>query len=153
MPAGRSAAPGIGTRRAAGRSSTRFRCRPGRRVARAGPASEARTTRSLLTGDAVVSPILDTDLTATFGADGSLTGSAGCNNYNATYTSDKGTIEITEPAATRKFCSEPEGVMEQEHAYLSVLPTAVGYHVDGTVLELLSADGTRLVTYVRATGQ
>ena len=107
----------------------------------------------LLTGDAVVSPILDTDLTATFGADASLTGSAGCNNYNATYTSDKGTIEITEPAATRKFCSEPEGVMEQEHAYLSVLPTAVGYHVDGTVLELLSADGTRLVTYVRATGQ
>ena len=43
--------------------------------------------------------------------------------------------------------------MEQEHAYLSVLPTAVGYHVDGTVLELLSADGTRLVTYVRATGR
>jgi hypothetical protein len=43
--------------------------------------------------------------------------------------------------------------MEQEAAYLSVLPTAVAYHVDGTVLELLGADGTRLVTYTRAKGQ
>ena len=118
------------------------------RYAAATPVGSWQVT-GLLTGDALVSPILGTDVTATFGSDGSLTGSAGCNDYNASYTTDNGTIEITQPAATRKFCAEPEGVMDQEAAYLSVLPTAVAYHVDGTVLELLSADGTRLVTYTR----
>jgi hypothetical protein len=53
----------------------------------------------------------------------------------------------------KKACAEPAGVMEQEAAYLAALPMAVAYHVDGTVLELLSADGTRLVTYTRAKGQ
>ena len=42
--------------------------------------------------------------------------------------------------------------MEQETAYLTLLPTAVSYRVDGTLLELLGADGTRLVTYARADG-
>jgi hypothetical protein len=37
--------------------------------------------------------------------------------------------------------------MEQESAYLALLPTAVSYRLDGNVLELLAADGTQLVTY------
>ena len=37
--------------------------------------------------------------------------------------------------------------MEQESSYLALLPTAVSYRLDGNVLELLAADGTRLVTY------
>ena len=35
--------------------------------------------------DAVSSTLLGTEVTATFGADGTLTGSAGCNTYRATY--------------------------------------------------------------------
>jgi heat shock protein HslJ len=122
------------------------------RYASATPVGSWQVT-GLLEGDALVSPILGTDLTATFGSDGSLTGSAGCNSYHATYTSDEGAIEVQAPAGTKKACAEPAGVMEQEAAYLSALPTAVGYHVDGTVLELLSADGKRLVTYTRAKGK
>jgi heat shock protein HslJ len=101
-------------------------------------------------GDASTSPLACTDLTATFSPDGSLSGSAGCNAYKASYTTDKGTIAIRAPAATRKACAEPAGVMEQETAYLALLPTAVSYRVDGNVLELLAGDGTRLVTYSRS---
>ena len=48
-------------------------------------------------------------------------------------------------------CAEPKGVMDQEAAYLAALPTAVGYRVDGGSLALLSADGTSVATYTRAT--
>ena len=106
----------------------------------------------LLRGDASTSPLAGTELTARFDEDGALSGSAGCNRFIASYTSDKGTIEITSPSATRRACATPAGVMEQETAYLALLPTAVSYRVDGTVLELLNADGTRLVTYARADG-
>ena len=37
---------------------------------------------------AVVSGVADTEVTAVFGADGQLSGSAGCNRYNAPYTVD-----------------------------------------------------------------
>jgi hypothetical protein len=50
-------------------------------------------------------------------------------------------------------CPEPEGVMDQEAAYLGALPTAVSFRVEGGRLELLSAEGTAVVTYVRAEGR
>ena len=37
---------------------------------------------------AISSPIVGTELTAVFADDGSLTGSAGCNNYTTSYTAD-----------------------------------------------------------------
>jgi heat shock protein HslJ len=70
------------------------------------------TVTGVNTGDAIVSPIVGTELTAVFADDGSLTGSAGCNNYTTSYTADTGEIEIEPVAATKKFCPEPEGTME-----------------------------------------
>ena len=119
------------------------------RYAAATPVGSWQVT-GLRRGDASTSPIAGTDLTARFGADGSLSGSAGCNTYRTSYTTDKRAIEIGPPAVTRKACAEPAGVMEQETAYLALLPTAVSYRLDGNVLELLAADGTRLVTYTRS---
>jgi heat shock protein HslJ len=101
-------------------------------------------------GEASTSPLPGTELTARFGADGTLTGSSGCNAYRAAYSIDGGAIEIGAPAGTRKFCAEPAGVMEQEAAYLALLPEATRFGVDGNVLELVGPDGTRLVTYARA---
>ena len=48
-------------------------------------------------GDAIVSPIAETEITASFAEDGTLSGSAGCNTYTAAYTTNKGEIEITDP--------------------------------------------------------
>jgi heat shock protein HslJ len=103
----------------------------------------------VLQGSAVSSPIAGTEITASFAGSGAITGSAGCNSYTATYTTDLGAIEITEPAATEKLCPEPKGIMEQEAAYLAALPKAVGYRISGRVLELLTAEGTSVVTYAR----
>lgn len=88
-------------------------------------------------------------LTATFTEDGELRGGAGCNTYRATYTTDGGVIEISPPAATRKFCAAPEGVMEQESRYLQALASAERFRVDGGVLRLTLADGTPVVAFGR----
>jgi heat shock protein HslJ len=107
----------------------------------------------ILQPGALASPLVGTEVTATFGDDGSLSGSAGCNTYNATYTTDGSSIEIDEPSSTRMACAEPEGVMDQEAAYLAALPTAASFRLQGDRLELLSAEGTAVVTYVRAGGR
>ena len=44
-------------------------------------------------------------------------------------------------------CPDPEGVMDQEAAYLAALPTAVGFRVERGVLELLNAEGSAVVSY------
>jgi heat shock protein HslJ len=106
---------------------------------------------AFLNGNSVSSPLPGTQLTASFADDGTLTGSAGCNTYRTSFTTDQGEIEIDAPATTRKTCPEPEGVMEQEAAYLAVLPTATHYRVDGRSLALLSADGTYVASFVAIT--
>ena len=102
-----------------------------------------------LQGRCVKSLIAGTEITASFDSSGTLSGSAGCNTYRATYTTDRGGIEITQLAATEKACASPAGLMEQEAAYLAALPTAVRYRVGGRSLELLSAEGTIVVSYTR----
>jgi heat shock protein HslJ len=119
------------------------------RFAPASPIGDWQLT-GVLRGDAIVSPLSGAIPTARFGDDAKLSGSAGCNNYFASYTSVRGSIEITSPAATRMACLEPAGVMEQEAAYLAALPLAADFLVDGDSLELLGQDGRRLVTYTRA---
>ena len=90
-------------------------------------------------------------ITATFSAEGALSGSAGCNSYQATYITAGSSITIQTPAATRKICSEPEGVMQQESAYLQALTTAATYTVRGQQLELRTADDA-LVALFQAGG-
>jgi heat shock protein HslJ len=102
---------------------------------------------AFLRGDGFSTPVAGTMLTATFAADGSLSGSAGCNRFTATYTADAGKLTITPPASTKKLCPEPEDVMAQEAAFLAVLPTATSYQLSGKTLDLLRDDGTRVVSF------
>lgn len=95
----------------------------------------------------VVSVIIGTELTAIFGEDGSMTGSAGCNNYSASYEVDGGAISIGPAAATRMMCAEPERIMEQEAEYLAALETAAVYRIEGDKLELRDADGSLVANY------
>lgn len=96
---------------------------------------------------AVVSLILDTAITANFGEDGQLSGSAGCNNYTASYTVEGENISIGPAASTRMFCAEPEGIMEQEAQYLAALSTAATWSIDGTQLTLRTADGAMVANF------
>lgn len=94
---------------------------------------------------AAVSILADTQITALFGDDGSLTGSAGCNNYMTDYTIDGATISIQPAASTRKACPGP--IMQQENEYLSALPTAAMFSIRGDKLELRTADGALVASY------
>jgi heat shock protein HslJ len=97
---------------------------------------------------AVVSVAAGTELTANFGADGKLSGSAGCNNYTASYQTEGSKISIGLAASTRKAC-EP-AVMDQEQQYLAALSTAATYRIDGNKLELRTADGALAASFTKA---
>lgn len=92
---------------------------------------------------AVVSPLKNTVLTISF-ADGAVTGSAGCNQFRATYTADGQRLTIGPAAATRKACAED--VMRQEREFLAALQTATAWAIDTTgMLDVHRADGERVL--------
>ena len=100
--------------------------------------------------EAVVSVIIGTEITANFGGDGQLTGSAGCNNYVTKYRTEGNSITISSAVATtRKACPE-EGVTEQENAYLAALQTADTYKIEGTNMEMRTKDGAKVAGFQRA---
>jgi len=86
-----------------------------------------------------------TELTALF-EDGTVGGSAGCNSYNAAYETDGGSITIGPAISTLVFCEQPEGTMDQEAAYLSLLQSADGFEIEGGTLTLSVGD-TMVVRY------
>lgn len=96
---------------------------------------------------AVTSVLLNTSITASFGRDGTLTGNAGCNDYNGSYTVTGNQITIGPLASTMKACSDPAGVMEQEAQYLAALESAATYQIEGDVLELRTQDGALAVDF------
>ncbi|MFO7640154.1 MAG: META domain-containing protein [Candidatus Competibacteraceae bacterium] len=96
---------------------------------------------------AAVSVLDGSTITATFDADGRVSGSAGCNRYHAAYTVDGSSITIQAPASTRMACSKPEGVMQQEQEYLNALPTAAAYAIHGEQLELRTAEGALVASF------
>jgi len=115
--------------------------------------SELGGTSWIVTGynngrQAVVSVVIGSELTADFSIDGKLSGSAGCNNYIATYEASGKKLKIGTAASTRKSCSNPAGVMEQEMQFLKALATAATYHLEGNQLKLRTADGALSVTFV-----
>jgi len=87
-----------------------------------------------------------TEITAIFGADGTLSGSAGCNNYSTTYQVITSTMKISPAiAATMMMCPDP--VMRQEAAYLAALPTVATYRIESNKLELRDAKGALQASY------
>ena len=93
------------------------------------------------------SALSETTVTANFSEDGTLSGSAGCNNYNATYEVDGDNISIGPATATRMFCPEPDGVMEQEVQYLAALETASTYLIEADKMEMRTAEGALAATF------
>jgi heat shock protein HslJ len=94
-----------------------------------------------------VSVLSGTEITAVFGDDGKVAGSAGCNNYTASYALQDTAITFGSAATTRKMCDQPDGIMEQESAFLAALESAAGYQIEGDVLMLTDADGVRLAAF------
>ena len=93
-------------------------------------------------GDAV--PLPDYAITANFDQ-GRVYGSAGCNTYGASYQITGSRITIGPIAMTEMGCVDPEGIMEQEMAYVSVLAKTETFDLSENGLGLGQPDGTTLI--------
>ncbi|UCC63551.1 MAG: META domain-containing protein [Anaerolineae bacterium] len=90
-----------------------------------------------------------TNITLNF-AGGVLSGFAGCNAYGGEYTAaDEGILAIPELAITAQDCQEPEGVMQQEAAYVEALQDATAYRVTDGRLELENAEGETTLVFAQ----
>jgi heat shock protein HslJ len=98
---------------------------------------------------AVVGVLEGTTLTASFGADGNLSGNSGCNQFNGAYKVDGNQIKIGPLASTMMMCSDPEGVMDQEARFLAALQSAASYEIEGNVLQLRTEDDALAAMFSR----
>jgi polar amino acid transport system substrate-binding protein len=94
----------------------------------------------------MVSPIAGTTITALFGTDGKVTGSDGCNTYNAPYTASATTVTVGLPATTGMAC--PEDVAAQGRTYMAELQQSQTYQVSGNQMTIFAASGQKLLEYV-----
>lgn len=97
---------------------------------------------------AMVSVQPDTEITAVFDDEGTVTGSSGCNRYRAEYRAAAGMMAVGPPVGTRMMCQEPSGVMDQERRYLEALSEISRYEFDDDgAMRCLDKDGTHLLRY------
>jgi heat shock protein HslJ len=85
-----------------------------------------------------------------------LGGFMGCNGYGGGPDSgkyiatDDGTLTIPHQiAVTVQLCSTPEGIMEQEAAYIEALRSAASYRVVDDRLEIDNAAGETILVFAR----
>lgn len=89
-----------------------------------------------------------TSITLTFGMNGKVVGSAGCNSYSGSYTASTigKTVSISSLISTKKLCLAPDGIMMQENRFLAALKSAVRYHIERGNLRLMNAAGSSAVS-------
>jgi heat shock protein HslJ len=95
-----------------------------------------------------------TNITLSFD-EGSLSGFAGCNAYGGgpdggeVIATKDGSLTIPGLAITAQFCPSPEGIMEQEQAYVEALSSAVTYRMTDDRLEIGDAAGETTLVLAR----
>lgn len=103
------------------------------------------TVQNYNNGRGAVSTVLrGSSLTMTLAEDGSVTGNAGCNTFRSSYTATDTSLTLAPAAATRKMCGEPDGIMQQESAFLAALSKVASYYVEDDTLQLRDSDGAVL---------
>jgi len=81
----------------------------------------------------------DGEITAIF-QNGQMSGSAGCNNYFASYETDGSSLTLGPIGSTKMACDEARNQREME--FLATLDGVTGYNIAGDTLELVDAEGT-----------
>jgi len=104
------------------------------------------TLESFHTADAVSSVIAGTTITAVFGEDGSLAGSAGCNHYFARYNATGTSLSVGPVGSTKMYCTAP-GVMQQEMTYLALLNRTNTFTIEGDRLTLADTNGGPVLSF------
>ncbi len=92
----------------------------------------------------VASPLPGTELTAAFAADGTISGSSGCNRYTGSWAVDVDRLSFSQLATTGRACPAP--IMAQERAFLAALTSSSTCAIEAGRPVLRSADGTIAVS-------
>ncbi len=71
-----------------------------------------------------------------------VSGNAGCNTYNATFTIENFQLNIGDIALTRKSCAD----MSKENEFIETLDKVSSYQKNGSTLTLLAANNATLIT-------
>jgi heat shock protein HslJ len=94
--------------------------------------------------------VLDgTQIEAEF-TEGRVLGQAGCNSYSASYERTADTLTVGEPSTTRRTCPDPQGVMDQETAYLQTLASAATFKIENQQLLVNDASDQTVLIYSAA---
>ena len=94
---------------------------------------------TFVSGEAASSLLADTQITAVF-MQGQVSGTAGCNRYFGSYEIDGETITFSPMGSTRMACAEE--IMAQEGSYLTALPAATAFQIEGEQLTVVYDAGS-----------
>jgi heat shock protein HslJ len=97
------------------------------------------TLTTIASGDAVSSVLMGTDVTAEFTADGTVSGSAGCNRYSGTYRWTGDQLALYPLASTKMACADD--VMAQESAFLASIEQVATFAIEGEQLTVFDGSG------------
>jgi heat shock protein HslJ len=84
-------------------------------------------------------------ITATFAANGTVSGFSGCNTYSGAYVASARALRISKLASTKKACAE--SAMRTESAYLHALGTTRSYAVASGTLTLADRSGRDVASF------
>ncbi|MEM0987629.1 MAG: META domain-containing protein [Pseudomonadota bacterium] len=109
------------------------------------PGALASTSWRLVTIDG--RPALDSGAWIAFGADGSVVGHSGCNNFRGRYSDMEG-LGIVNVISTRKFCPPGPDGLDVERAFFQVMTATANAERDETTLTLIGRNGAPLARLV-----
>ena len=98
----------------------------------------------------VTAPLPGAEPLIIFGESGTLSGSAGCNLYSASYQINRTTIMVEPVTATGAHPAAELELAHQESRYLELLTTVTSYRVDNGRLILSGPSGRDLLVFTRA---
>ncbi len=76
-----------------------------------------------------------------------ISGSAGCNQYGGNYQAGGDSLSVGDVFFTEMGCMEPEGIMDQEIAYLTALGSAATYQINADRLKVYNNAGTQILVF------
>ena len=91
----------------------------------------------------------DTTVDAMF-ADGTVSGTGGCNQYNGSYELDGDKLSVGPLAGTMMACEQ--AIMDQETAYMAALQSASSYEIDGNMLTIKDSPGAAVLEFQAGEG-
>jgi len=98
----------------------------------------------------VVAPLPRAEPLIIFGEGGTLSGSAGCNLYSASYRINGSTISVEPVSVTGAHPAAERELAQQESRYQKLLVAAASYRVEGDRLAISGPSGKDLLVFLRA---